>query len=218
MLGLGLSQSLTNAKPRNYTTTFQKGESPIQEGQNWINGRHDGLDWADVATKVRSAYGTESGSIKYDDSTALLTGEWNPDQTVEATVFTKNQSDAIFEEVEVRLRSSISAHRNTGYEINFRCLKTVGAYTQIVRWNGKLGDFTYIDARGGAEFGVKDGDIVKGTIKGNVITAYINGRQVLQAADSTYKTGNPGMGFYLEGPPNRNTEFGFIKFSARDGS
>ena len=45
---------------------------------------------------------------------------------------------------------------------------------------------------------VKTGDVVKATIVGNVITAYLNGIAVGTATDSTYTTGNPGMGFNLD--------------------
>jgi hypothetical protein len=131
-------------------------------------------------------------------------------------VHSKNQTDSSYEEVELRLRSSISAHKATGYEINFRCLKDGGAYTQIVRWNGALGSFTYLNAAGGANYGVADGDVIKATIIGNVITVYTNGKQVLQASDSTYATGNPGMGFYLSGTAGLNQDYGFSSFTASE--
>ena len=126
----------------------------------------------------------------------------------------KDLVDDIYEEVELRLRSSLSAHKATGYEILFRCSKTDKAYTQIVRWNGPLGDFTYLDAAGGSKFGVANGDVVKATIVGKVITAYINGVKVLQATDDTYPGGSPGMGFYLEGAGGVNEDYGFTRFTA----
>ena len=70
-----------------YSTTFPAAENPISEGGNWINGGAVGLDWANVQTTPSLAFGTQSGSSgQYDDSTALLTGTWNPDHTAEATV------------------------------------------------------------------------------------------------------------------------------------
>ena len=175
-----------------------------------------GLDWADVATIPGLAYGLESESDDYTDSTALLEGSWSPNQIAEATVHTVNQDDNISEEVELRLRSSLSAHRNTGYEINFRCSKTPNAYAQIVRWNGPLAKFTYLITGRGSRYGVRDGDVVKATIIGNVITAYINGVQILQATDNTYTSGNPGMGFFLQGATGVNRDYGFTRFSASD--
>src|SRR6266853_3214951 len=126
-----------------YATQFPRAENPISENGKWITGKVAGLDWADIAARPGLAYGVESGSNGYDDSTALLTGSWGPDQMAEATAHTVNQSDAVYEEVELRLRSSLSRHKATGYEINFRCSKTSNAYAEIGRWDGPLGKCTY---------------------------------------------------------------------------
>jgi hypothetical protein len=134
----------------------------------------------------------------------------------QATVHTVNQSDDFFEEVELRLRSSLSPHRATGYEVNFRCSKTRKAYTQIVRWNGRLGSFTILKSAEGPQFGVADGDVIKATIIGHVITSYINGVRVLETTDRTYVSGRPGMGMYLEGATGVNGDFGFTRFEATD--
>ena len=199
-----------------YTTNFPLTENPISEDGHWINGKVVGLDWANVATIQGLAYGTESGGNGYDDSTALLSGKWGSNQMVQATVHTVKQNDKIYEEVELRLRSRLSAHKATGYEINFRCSKTANAYAQIVRWNGPLGSFTYLASAGGQQYGVANGDVVKATIIGNVITAYINGTQVLQATDKTYTTGRPGMGFFLAGATGVNKNYGFTNLTASD--
>lgn len=203
-----------------YTTRFPLAEAPISEGGKWVNGRREGLDWADVRTRAGFAFGAQSGTAqgaaRYGDSTALLTGVWGPGQMAQATVRTVNQNEKIYEEVELRLRSALSAHRATGYEILFRCLKTDNAYAEIVRWNGPLGDFTYLTRARGVQYGVADGDVVKATIVGNVITACINGVAVLQATDDTYANGKPGMGFYLEGAGGVNGDYGFTEFMASD--
>jgi hypothetical protein len=208
--------------PRTYTTNFPLTENPISENANWDNGKAVGLDWADVATVPGHAFGLEfglgSGSKAYDDAAALLSGNWGPNQTAQATVYSLNQNDSIYEEVELRLRSSLSPHIATGYEILFRCSKTKDAYAEIVRWNGPLGSFTYLDRHKGAQYGVATGDVVKATIVGNVITAYINGVQVAQATDSTYPTGHPGMGFFLQGTTGVNRDYGFTSFTASDGN
>lgn len=199
---------------RPYVTNFPATENPISEGANWTNGRAVGVDWGDVATASGLAYGTNIGS--YADPTAILAGSWGPDQMAQATVYSVNQTDSVFEEVELRLRSTISAHSNTGYEINFRCSKTNNAYSQIVRWNGPLGNFTYLWAQDGSQYGVKTGDVVKATIIGNVIKVYINGTQVATVTDNTFKTGNPGMGFYLTEGSGRSKDYGFTSFTASD--
>jgi hypothetical protein len=199
-----------------YVASFARTEGTISENGKWISGKAVGMDWANVATTPNLAYGTESGDGGYDDSTALLTGTWEPDQMAEATVHSINQDPNIYEEVELRLRSSMSAHRSTGYEINFRCLKTAYGYTPIVRWDGLLGKFKYLASQEGAKYRVANGDVVSATIVGDVITAYINGVQVLRAKDETYATGSPGIEFFLQGGSGVNQEYGFTSFKASD--
>jgi hypothetical protein len=204
---------------RVYSTSFRADESPVSEGDLWINGHAVGLDWKDVSTVSGLAFGADSsGDPHYDDPTAILSGVWGPDQTVQAKVHTVNQSsDHVYEEVEIRLRTTISPHRNSGYEINFRCTHDGSQYVEIVRWNGRLGDFTYLrQVEGGP--GLYDGDVVRASIIGSVITAFINGTQVAQATDATFTQGNPGMGFYLDGKAGLNADYGFTFFSASDGA
>jgi hypothetical protein len=215
---------------QSYSTTFLVTENPLSESGRWIDGKAMGLDWTSVAAVDGLAYGTESGTGKgdqaYDDSTALLAGDWGPDQTVEARVRSVNPSDRVFEEVEIRLRSSLSAHTSTGYEILFRCLKTPKAYASIVRWDGPLGKFTYLTQKYGLQYGVGDGDLVKATIVGNIITGYINGVPMLSATDSTFSSGSPGIGFWLQRQSGirawfraaevDNTNYGFTGVAAWD--
>jgi len=199
---------------RTYHSNFPNTENPISENGNWINGGTTGLDWGNVLTTPGKVFGDQTpDSPPYKDPTAILTGNWSPDQTAEGTVYSLNPNANYYQEVEIRLRSSISAHRITGYEIFSRCLKTEQAYISIVRWNGPLGDFTELTHLGGAQYGVKTGDILKATIIGNVITGYINGVQVTQITDDTYTSGNPGVGFNY-GVGNTNADFGFTSFSA----
>lgn len=209
------SHDYASTAKKTYSTQFLVVENPISENGNWVNGREQGLDWNNVATEQGLAFGTESGAGGYTDSTALLAGSWGPDQTVQAIVRCTKPNSLVNEEVELRLRSSISEHWNTGYEINFRCLKSEDAYTEIVRWNGRLGDFAYLDQKHGAKFGVADGDTVKATMIGTAITVYVNGVTVSSASDATFRGGNPGIGFGLYGSAS-NTDFGFTSFLASD--
>jgi hypothetical protein len=215
---------------QSYSTNFPVTESPLSERGKWIDAKTVGLDWTSVEALAGLAYGTESGTgtddRSYDDSTALLTGFWGPDQTVEARVYSVNQRSRIFEEVELRLRSSLSAHTSTGYEILFRCLKTPEAYASIVRWDGPVGKFTYLTQKFGLQYGVGDGDLVKAAIVGNVITGYINGVQMLSAIDSTFSGGSPGFGFWMKrhsgirswftNTTATNRDFGFTSIAAWD--
>ena len=195
---------------RSYTTRFQLDEDPISEGGKWINGGKDGIDWYNVITKNGVAYGAVSKGA-YTDPTALLAGTWGKNQTVKARVFSRNQTDKYYQEVEIRLRSTLRPHRCTGYEVFWRCLKTPNAYAEIVRWNGKVGDWTSLKKHTGAQYGVKDGDLVEATISGNVIKGYINGVEVISATDNTYKDGNPGIGFNF-GVEQSSGDFGFTSY------
>src|SRR6267378_1853080 len=93
--------------------------------------------------------------------------------------FQSYQQDNPNQEVELRLRSSLSAHSCTGYEIGWRVSPNRVAYMGITRWNGKLGDFTTLVTHYGAKFGVSNGDVIEASAIGDVISAYKNG--VLQA-------------------------------------
>ena len=166
-----------------------------------------------VPLRVWLSARTGSGRPHYDDPTAILPGDWNPNQAVQATVHTVDQRGGnVYEEVEIRLRSTIAPHRITGYEIMFRCNHDGTQYVNLARWNGPLGDFTNVGGVRGP--GLFDGDTVKATIVGNVITAYVNGNQVNQWIDDTFTTGSPGIGFYLAGASGHNADFGFTSFMA----
>src|SRR5882724_11821469 len=162
---------------RTYTTHFSLTEDPISEGDNWIGGLTVGLDWSNIQTTRARAYGSVLSPGNYNDPTALLTGSWGPNQTAQATVYSINQSDAIYEEVELRLRSALSAHQCTGYEIDFRVSSSSTAYLAIVRWNGAVGNFTYLVTYRGARYGVSNGDVIKASIIGTTIRVYKNGMQ-----------------------------------------
>jgi hypothetical protein len=196
-----------------YETKFPRTENPISENNIWINGRAIGREWADVQSLPGLVFSTESGKGEYRDATAILAGAWSPNQSVEATVHSVSQNSKIFEEVELRLRSFVSQRKITGYEVNFRCTSDGTQYVQIVRWNGPLGKFSYIASATGP--GLRDGDLVKATIVGNKIAAFINGALVVQGTDSSFSSGNPGLGFYNEGGTSaNNSDFGFTSFRA----
>jgi hypothetical protein len=201
-----------------YSTNFDLTENPISEDGKWQSGAAIGLDWKDVRTSGGIAFGTQTGDDKFRDSTALLTGTWDPNQSVSGVVHTVNQiTNSVIQEVEFRLRSTLSAHVNSGYEINFRCTNDGSQYVQMVKWNGPVGDFTYIDSTTGP--GVRDGDTLKAEIIGTTINAYINGQLVLSRTDSKFSAGNPGIGFYLQGGTGAlNADFGFRSITATGGS
>jgi hypothetical protein len=93
----------------------------------------------------------------------------------------------------------------------WRCLKTPNAYVEIVKWNGKVRDWTSLKKLSGAKYGVKDGDLVEATIVGNVIKGYVNGVEVISVTDDTFKEGKPGIGFNY-GVGETTGDFGFTSY------
>jgi hypothetical protein len=147
----------------------------------------------------------------YDDPTAVLTGTWGPNQYGRARVFTKNQTDRYFQEVQIRLRHNMSAKFCSGYEVFWRCLDTEAGYAEIVRWNGPVGGWNSLAKLVGKQYGIKDGDIIEASIVGNVITGYLNGVKSISIVDDKIKTGAPGIGFNF-GVGTTNADHGMRSF------
>ena len=190
-----------------YSTTFDLTEAPISEAGAWT---HVGLDWALADTANGDAFGTQTGTGGYNDAYAHLSG-FPADQTAAAVIHRDPVIDTnCTHEVEIHVRWSDSAHDAHGYECN---LAFDGSYAQIVRWNGALGDFTYL-AAGSVPAGVHDGDTLSATAVGDVITLYVNGTQIAQATDDTWPTGNPGMGFWRGGTCGTQDDYGFTSYTA----
>ena len=118
----------------------------------------------------------------------------------------------------MRLRSALSPHSCTGYEISFKATKT-GAYLIIVRWNGQLGDFTYLSTSG-AQYGVTTATSSRRRSSGNVITAYLNGVEMGRRPKHVHH-GQPGHGVQ---PRDRRRhvhrdqrDYGYTSYSATAG-
>lgn len=207
----------TRTPVRSYITRFAADEDPISEGGMWLNGKRDGIEWANVIVRKGLAHGAptmmsvaerrlEQGNLTgadadvgapegdYDDPTAVLTGPWGRNQHAKGRVFSRNQTEEYFQEVELRLRSTIALHVCTGYEVFFRCLKTENAYAEIVRWNGPRGDFTSLRKLSGPNYGVQDGDLVEATIDGNVFAASSMGWRSSPPPTTSTTQAAPGSG------------------------
>lgn len=199
-----------------YTTTFPATENPVCQnagsGCVWTNGGQTGLDWGDVQSKAALVFGVSEPS-QYGDPSAVLTGTWTADQTAQATVYVGSTPQDCCHEVELRLRMTIAPHSISGYEINCSIVPT-NQYIQVVRWNGALGDFTYVGWGTGY---CANGDVLKATISGSTITVYKNGTQVTQTTDSAFTNGTPGVGFY-DNADSSWSNFGFSKFTAWDSA
>jgi hypothetical protein len=209
----------TTGFAQTYTTNFEGEENPLSENGKWVN---EGLDWAKIGKGDGIAFGTQigtkGGKYKYDDSYAHLTG-FAPDQEAWGEVRIKEGDPNCYQEVEILLRFTDSPHNAAGYECMGRCVRSGKSYLQIVRWEGPLGKYTYLADKKGPEYGLKDGDILKASAVGNVITLYVNGVEKARAVDDTYKTGNPGIGEFLQCEKGHgketNANYGFRNFTAR---
>ncbi len=227
----------TGGLVRWYGTRFAADEDPLAEGGLWLCGRQVGGDWADVLARGGMAYGAVTtlgsagnrvdqghvvsvaghGSVPpgdFDDPTAVLGGTWGPDQHARAIVVCRNPTEEYRQEIEIRLRSRLSPHQCTGYELLWRCLKSENAYAEIVRWNGKPGDFTVLRRVVGRHVGVTDGDVVEARIDGTTLTGHVNGTEVISATDDVYEHGSPGIGFN-SGVGDTNVDHGISSFEVR---
>lgn len=203
--GGGASAGAKSKVRMKYETVFTGVEDPLSEGGVWSN---NGLDWSRVVKTDGMAAGTQGGNNGYDDSYARLSG-FPPNHSARAVVQLKDGIDqSCTHEVELHLRWSDAPHIARGYEV----LLGLGSYLGIVRWNGPIGDFTELAFAWVPP--AKDGDVLRATVRGNVITAYINGVPLLQATDSTYSDGNPGMGFFTRNCET-NQDFTIRHFKAR---
>ena len=222
---------------KTYSSNFEHDEDPVSEGGIWINGLKEGIDWADCVvsngrihggpTRMNQAEkraeqatlgaGTEDADAApegdYDDPTAVIRGEWGTNQYGKGIVVADNPTDEWFQEVEIRLRTVIEPNWCRGYEIFFRALTDELGYAEIVRWNGKIKDWTSLQKHIGPRYGVKTGDVVEATAIGKVLKGYINGVEVITATDDVYSDGLPGVGFnFGVGDTGPDTGFSYLEF------
>lgn len=201
--------------PRTYATNFPNTENPISEGHIWVSG-------STVRSAPGVAFGTQTGALPppYTDSTALLTGTWGNDQFVQIVVWWDGApgTNNDYDEVEIRLRGTLAKNWSRTYNINCRVgTPSADSYIQMGRGNGPPDDFTPpIAELRGPSAACQNGDVITGTIVGSVITAYINGKKVIQGMDSVIRSGAPGFGFFHQGTHGQNNDFGISSFTASD--
>lgn len=202
-----------------YSTSFLLTESPISESGNWLTGLNEGSDWHGVQTTSGKAFTMQSGSDTsgFDDAIAIVKGTFGADQEAYGTVFNSASSGSVAE-IALHLRTTITTGSITGYECYISASPDY-AYCSVARWNGSFNGGQYWTSLGTANPGhINNGDVFKATIVGSTINVYVNSTLVLTVTDSTYTTGNPGLGFDLkhvsaDAVPN---SFGFISFHADD--
>lgn len=178
-----------------FSTTFPVVENPLSQGGKWIKGLSDGLDWQNGQVTATGAFAAAATVNSFDDGTALL----NPavftfpsNQYVEGTVYrdpTFTTAVVAGFELELRIRSTLTAHSCTGYELY--CSLNNGL--TLVRWNGARGDFSPI--LDGGTYVATTGDVLRIEAVGSTLTIYVNGVSKGSISDGTYLTGTPGMGW-----------------------
>jgi hypothetical protein len=180
-----------------YTTNFSANENPISENGAWS---HISPLWASVQTSGGLAFGTQVGNLAnpaaFNDSNANLSG-FSANVTITATVhLAADIADGQTHEVELLFRMGGDATHTRGYEMSF----DTGGNVTLVRWNGDLGDYTFVNHTGGANNevgGLKNGDTISAKASGNTFTASVNGVLIYTATDDTWKDGQPGIGFFV---------------------
>ena len=200
----GTSVTAACGSGKSYTTNFPLTENPISEGGVWT---HAGSSWSKVQTLGGFACGTQTGSGGYNDSYAHLSG-FGADHTASA-IIKKDSGLQNFHECELHLRWNDTSSTASGYECN---IAYNGEYCQIVRWEGGFGSFTELKKANGVT-APQTGDVFKASIVGSLIIVSMNNVEIIRASDTTWPTGNPGMGFYIESTTN-NQGFGFSSFTA----
>jgi hypothetical protein len=182
-----------------YATSFPGIENPISEGGAWVNGLAVGLDWNNPKTTGGKAVGSVAmtGSRYADDIGHLSTSlhAFSANQWAQGTVYKASgyTGGGGSHEIELLLRFQITAHNARGYEI----LWGLAGYIAIVRWNGPVGNYTPLyDPGTGSIAPPVDGDVLRAEMNGSTITVYKNGVRVASVSDSTYASGQPGIGFW----------------------
>jgi hypothetical protein len=139
------------------------------------------------------AFGTMTG-LEADeggphDSLALLSG-FGPDVISRGTVSRAStiNVDVASHEVEFFMRGSVYFDGIHGYEFAINL-----GYGYIVRWDGRtyhiLTDQPWITAQ--------DGDQFEASCIGSLLTLSQNGVVIVSATDTTYPTGQPGIGAFF---------------------
>ncbi|MEO8223892.1 MAG: hypothetical protein ABI661_03735 [Gammaproteobacteria bacterium] len=198
--------SVTTANT-SYSTTFNLTENPISESGTWHRANNG---FTNVRTSGGHAYGTNGPSNTYDDSYALLSGFGN-DYSVEATIYRDpNLNQGATHEVELLVRFHDDSSGAYGYE----CLFGFSGNLSLTTWNGDISNFHPTDALDNYSVGrqLQTGDVIKVTVSGNLFIFYLNGVEVARGNDSTYPTGQPGIGFFTR-PGGNSANFAMDSYT-----
>lgn len=175
-----------------YSTSFLSTENPISEGGVWVNGLSAGLDWQNLQTTGGVAAATHKmlTSPPYDDCIAHISSSavsFPENQYAQGTVF-RSSGYTAGHEIELLVRFSITANVARGYELYW---STNGGLV-LVRWNGALNDFNPLASSSPGL--ATTGDVLRLEVLGSLLTAKINGATQFTFTDTSWSTGQPGIG------------------------
>ncbi len=201
-----------------YHTVFSGTEAPISEGGAWR--KPSGIT-TEIDTSGGLAFGTQTGTGGFDDSIAILSSF--PSGQVATAVVHRAASFApsTTREVELVLRATdFGSGVVQWYEFNFAY---DGAYAQIIKIGPNTSTFSLLDGVT-VPGGILDGFIVMAQAIGGQLKSFLNRNDgngfvpVASAVDSSYASGNPGMGFWRGGPPtgtDTNVMYSFSSYTAQ---
>lgn len=204
---------------RSFSTSFAGTQNPLDLSR-WIHGGLEGRNWQNMRCTPGLCFGAgPSASPPYDDPTAILNGIWGNVQTVEGTIQI-GTLPGVNAEVELRARTRILPGIILGYEFLFSI--TGNSYVEIRRWDGgfsSLADFPLVASGSGPQLAT--GYRVKGTVSAaGLFKAYVDSGsgyvEICSGTDTTYPTGNPGLGAFQHGGAAGALAWGgFTYFSAQ---
>ncbi|MBS0367657.1 MAG: hypothetical protein JSS57_00505 [Proteobacteria bacterium] len=195
-----------------FSTTFPATENPISQGGIWVNGRDTGIDWKNLKTNGSGVFAeslTGQTAGVYDDGIAHLSTGYHSfaaNQYVQATVY-RAASYTAGHEIELLLRFQITAHNARGYEVYW----STNDGLALVRWEGAVNSFTPLV---NTSLVANDGDVLRFEASGSTLTVKVNGVQKLQTTDSTWTTGQPGIGNNPYDAAGTPTSFGWKNYTA----
>ena len=165
---------------KTYSSDFPTDENPVSEGGIWINGLKEGIDWADCVVSNGRIHGgptrmnrRRSAPSRPRSAPASMTTppRRRATTTIPTAVITGRVGLEPVRQGHRRRRQPdrrvvpggrdpaphvIEPNWCRGYEIFFRCLKDDLGYAEIVRWNGKIKDWTSLQKHVGPKYRRRD--------------------------------------------------------------
>lgn len=185
-----------------YSTSFASDEDPLSDGGNWAQAANA---WSQMRTISGNAVGSQgvgaNSGNDFNDSYAILQGDWGADYELDAIVYRSASINGANHEVELNLRFVDSTTAVRGYEV---LLNKSGAI-QLFRWENSFGSFSaeYTVTSGTNSTGgdPPNGSRFKVRIVGNVITVYYSSDGSTPTQLCTYNITSESGNHWTDGNP-----------------